>query len=208
LIDYADHHSGTMATSPGRLNPYKLGIELFRDIEDRWNRGAFGSEYEECEDLRTRAKWDRQLGEGTKKIFEVRRIYNDIGFIDEFLTPEFAEQNHLFTYRYNARANHYEIESRDFEDIKRQLLFQLTNFGEPIIEVVEANYQNRGELYLMHHWEEIDLRQDYAQATLENLQALWGRPVHIETAIQEKGSALFSYNGQQHEQRLLHKPAF
>ena len=33
LIDYADHHSGTMATSPGRINPYKLGIELFRDIE-------------------------------------------------------------------------------------------------------------------------------------------------------------------------------
>ena len=25
--------------TPGRLNPYKLGIELFRDIEDRWNKG-------------------------------------------------------------------------------------------------------------------------------------------------------------------------
>ena len=30
LIDYADHHSGTMATSRNRLNPYKLGIELLR----------------------------------------------------------------------------------------------------------------------------------------------------------------------------------
>ena len=136
----------------------------------------------------------------------MRRIYNDIGFIDEFLTREFAVQHNLFTYRYNARANQYEIESRDFEDIKRQLLFQLTNFGEPIIEVTEANYQNRGELYLVHHWEESNLRIDYAQATLENLQALWGRPVHIETVIQEKGSALFSYNGQQHEQRLLQRP--
>ena len=37
LIYYADHHSGTLASSPTRLNPYKLGIELFRDIEDRWN---------------------------------------------------------------------------------------------------------------------------------------------------------------------------
>ena len=36
LIDYADHHSGTMATSSRRLNPYKLGIELLRDIEYRW----------------------------------------------------------------------------------------------------------------------------------------------------------------------------
>ncbi|MFN8493971.1 MAG: SpoVR family protein [Caldilineaceae bacterium] len=206
LIDYADHHSGTLATSPGRLNPYKLGIELFRDIEDRWDRGAFGPEYEECQDIKARAKWDRQLGEGHKKIFEVRRIYNDIGFIDEFLTREFAEEHKLFTYRYNPRTNQYEIESRDFEDIKRQLLYQLTNFGEPIIEVTEANYQNRGELYLVHHWEEVDLRLDYAQATLENLHALWRRPVHLETILKEKGAALFSYNGQQHEQRLLQRP--
>merc|ERR1712096_600698 len=26
LIDYADHHSGTLGSSPGMLNPYKLGI--------------------------------------------------------------------------------------------------------------------------------------------------------------------------------------
>ena len=37
--------------APGALNPYKLGIELFRDIEDRWNKGRFGKEYDECDDL-------------------------------------------------------------------------------------------------------------------------------------------------------------
>jgi len=198
LIDYADHHSGTLATSPGRLNPYKLGIELFRDIEDRWNRGAFGPEYEDCDDRRARAKWDRQTGQGLQKIFEVRRIYNDVGFIDEFLTPEFAEQQQLFSFRYNPRANHYEIASREFADIKRQLLFNLTNFGEPIIEVTDANYQNRGELYLVHRWESIDLRLDYAQATLENLQAIWGRPVHLETIVTDKGTMRFSFDGKQH----------
>src|SRR2546427_9297040 len=51
VIDYADHHSGTMAMSRGRLNPYKLGIELLRDIEMRWNTGRFGKEYDECDDL-------------------------------------------------------------------------------------------------------------------------------------------------------------
>ena len=35
VIDYADHHSGTMATSPQRLNPDKLGVELIKDIEER-----------------------------------------------------------------------------------------------------------------------------------------------------------------------------
>ena len=28
IIDYADRHSGSMVMSPGKLNPYKLGIEL------------------------------------------------------------------------------------------------------------------------------------------------------------------------------------
>jgi stage V sporulation protein R len=51
VIDYADHHSGTMATSSRRLNPYKLGIELLRDIERRWNMGQFGPEWENCEDM-------------------------------------------------------------------------------------------------------------------------------------------------------------
>ena len=52
LVDYADHHSGTMATQPGRLNPYKLGIELLRDIEERWDKGRFGPEFDACDDLR------------------------------------------------------------------------------------------------------------------------------------------------------------
>ena len=28
VIDYADHHSRTMGTQPGKLNPYKVGLEL------------------------------------------------------------------------------------------------------------------------------------------------------------------------------------
>src|SRR5262249_7161892 len=61
LVDYADHHSGTMATQPGRLNPYKLGIELFRDIEERWDKGQFGPEYDDCDNFEERRRWDKQL---------------------------------------------------------------------------------------------------------------------------------------------------
>ena len=64
LVDYADHHSGTMATQPGRLNPYKLGIELLRDIEERWNKGQFGPEWEECDNYETRRKWDKSAWPG------------------------------------------------------------------------------------------------------------------------------------------------
>ncbi len=67
VIDFADHHSGTMAMQRGRINPYKLGIELLRDIEERWNKGQFGKEYDECDDLDKKRKWDLQLGLGRQK---------------------------------------------------------------------------------------------------------------------------------------------
>jgi stage V sporulation protein R len=193
LIDYADHHSGTVAVSPGRLNPYKIGLELFRDIEDRWNRGAFGPQYEDCNDMQARREWDHQLGLGRQKVFEVRRVYNDVGFIDEFMTEEFARQHKLFTFDYNDSTNQYEISGREFKEIKRRLLFQLTNFGQPIIEVVDGNHENRGELYLAHRYEGIDLDIPYAQGTLRNLYQVWKRPVHIETVAEKKVKMLFSY---------------
>jgi stage V sporulation protein R len=186
LIDYAEHHSGTVAAHAGRLNPYRMGLELLRDVEDRWNRGAFGPEYDDCRDMKARKNWDKKLGLGLQKLFEVRRIYNDIGFIDAFLTEDFARRHNLFAFDYNPTTSLYEISSRDFQAIKQKLLFQLTNFGQPIIDIVEANYGNRGELYLVHRHEGFDLDVEYAQATLENLYTIWNRPVHIETYDRDK----------------------
>jgi stage V sporulation protein R len=62
LIDFADHHSGTLAVQPGQLNPYKLGYELFKDIERRWDTGRFGKEFDECADIQAKAEWDTGAG--------------------------------------------------------------------------------------------------------------------------------------------------
>ncbi|MGD9100444.1 MAG: SpoVR family protein [Anaerolineae bacterium] len=202
LVDYAEHHAGTMATSRGRLNPYKLGLELLRDIEERWDKGRFGREWEECQDQATRRNWDRQLGLGRQKIFEVRRVYNDVGFIDTFLTPEFARRHKFFTYKYNPRTKEYVIDSRDFEAIKHQLLFHLTNFGQPVVAIQDANYGNRGELLLRHAYEGIDLKLDWALDTLENVHAIWSRPVHLETVVEDKPKR-FSFDGDEHTEKKL-----
>jgi len=202
VIDYADHHSGTLSTRPGRVNPYKLGIELFRDIEDRWNKGKFGKEYEECDDLMEKRNWDKKLGLGLQKIFEVRKIYNDVTFIDAFLTEEFCREQKLFTYKYNEQTQMYEIQDRDYKKIKDSLLFSLTNFGQPFIYIIDANYGNRGELYLHHRYEGVELRIDYAKDTLRNLYELWRRPVHLETMVGGK-AVLFSFDGKNHEEKRI-----
>lgn len=197
VIDYADHHSGTMATYGVRLNPYKLGIELLRDIEHRWNTGKFGKEYDECDDLEKRRKWDKQLELGRQKIFEVRRVHNDITFIDTFLTEDFCREHKLFSFAYQDPTANYVIESREFQKIKQRLLFSLTNFGQPWIYVLDGNYRNRGELLLRHQHNGIDLRQDWAAETLTNLQFIWSRPVHLQTLVEGKATML-SYDGTEH----------
>ncbi|MEK7729911.1 MAG: SpoVR family protein [candidate division KSB1 bacterium] len=199
VIDYADHHSGTMATGPGRLNPYKVGIELFRDIEDRWNKGKFGKEYEECDDYAAKRTWDKQVGLGRQKIFEVRKLYNDVMFIDAFLTPEFCREHKMFSYDYNERNGLYEISDREFKAIKQKLLFLLTNFGQPFIYVEDSNYRNRGELYLRHQHEGIDLKFDEARDTLKALHAIWSRPVNLETMADEN-KILLAFDGTEHKE--------
>ena len=200
VIDYADHHSGTMATSGRRLNPYKLGIELLRDIEHRWNTGKFGPEYDACEDLEEKRRWNRNLGLGRKKIFEVRRVHNDITFIDTFLTPEFCRDYKLFSFAFAEQTGQYVIESREFDLVKQRLLFSLTNFGKPFIYVVNGNHRNRGELLLKHHHNGIDLRMNEAKDTLANVQFIWSRPVHLETIVDGKQTVL-SYDGTEHTQK-------
>ncbi len=196
IIDFAETHSATMAVSPGGINPYKIGIELFRDIEDRWDRGRFGKEYDECQDLDEKLHWNRHLGLGREKIFQVRRIHNDVTFLDEFLTPEFCWRQKLFTFEYNKKRQGFEIFSKDFKEIKNKLLAQLTNFGQPFIYVEEANYANRGELLLWHRHDSVDLDQRWGRETLSNIYKVWSRPVHLRTLIENK-KRLWTHDGKE-----------
>lgn len=198
VIDFADHHSGTVAMTPQRVNPYKIGIELFRNIEERWDKGQFGKDYNECEDMVVKKKWDKKSGLGRKKIFEVRKIYNDVGFLDEFLTADFCRAYKLFAYSYNPLSNRYEISDREFDVVKKKLLISLTNFGSPIISVVDANFGNRGELKLYHEHDSIDLDIQYARETLKNLHKIWKRPVLIETKVNNQ-IKIYKFDGEEHK---------
>ncbi|MEX0799349.1 MAG: SpoVR family protein [Bacteriovoracaceae bacterium] len=196
FVDFADKHAGVMVMSKQNINPYKVGIELYRDIEFRWNTGRFGKDYNECESLEEKESWNKNLGLGRDKIFEVRKSHNDISFIDEFLTPEFCNRQQLFTYKYNPRSGRMEIDSRDFEAIKQKLLTQLTNFGQPIIEVDDANFMNRKELLLKHVHQGVDLDMQFASETMKNIFAIWKRPVNLGTKYEDK-EVIFHFDGKE-----------
>lgn len=202
LVDYASSHAGTVSMAGGKFNPYKIGIELFRDIEERWNTGKFGLEYERCTNMAQKKAWNKDLGLGRSKIFEVRKIYNDVMFIEEFLTPEFCQEHKLFTFQKNPQSDEYEIASREFEKIKQQLLFQLTNRGQPRIFVVDGNYQNRGELYLWHDYTGVEVKVATARETLQSLYHCWRRPVHLQVKVQDQYRRL-SFDGREYFEKSL-----
>ncbi len=195
VIDYADHCAAVFSMRPGTFNPYKIGLELWRDIERRWDRGQFGKEWEECDNYEEKLHWDRKTGEGQRKIFEVRTLYNDVTFIDTFLTEDFCNENQLFVFHYNERTHRNEISDREFAKIKAQLLWNLTNMGQPIIRVEDGNYQNRGELLLYHDHQGVDLDMNYARGTLQNIQMIWGRPVSVSTILSGRPK-LLTHDGQ------------
>ncbi|MGD9690639.1 MAG: SpoVR family protein [Phycisphaerales bacterium] len=185
IVQYADQHSGVVHMPPGGFNPYKIGIELWKDIEERWNTGRHGSEWDRLEGVGAKERFDDKSMRGRDRIFEVRRIYNDVSFIDEFLTEEFVERHRMFQTRRDPQTGEVRVVSRDFPRVKQTLLHHLTNRGEPFIYVVDGNYLNRGELYLAHQWSGLEVDVAKAGETLNNLRTLWGRPVHLQMRLKD-----------------------
>jgi stage V sporulation protein R len=128
-------------------------------------------------DIDYTAGWDRMR--------EVRESHNDVTFLDEFLTQEFVTDNHYFTYEYTQTSGDFRVTSTEYEDVKKKLLLQFTNFGKPTIAVYDGNFDNRGELLLGHQYNGIMLDRQQATAVLERVYRLWGRPVNLMTIVKE-----------------------
>ncbi|MGN6724536.1 MAG: SpoVR family protein, partial [Tepidisphaeraceae bacterium] len=145
---------------------------------------------------------DKGLGLGREKIFEVRKLYNDVMFIDEFMTDEFIEKHRYYQYGKDPHTGQLRIISRDPDRIRKSLMYRLTNMGRPFIYVVDGNYANRGELYLSHQHNGLDIDIKFAIETLKNIHAVWQRPCHLQARIDEE-MQLFSYDGVQPKQQTI-----
>jgi stage V sporulation protein R len=152
IVDFADCHAGATAVAPGQLNPYKLGIELFRHAHARGD-----------------------------DLFQLRRVHNDVSFIDHVVDEEFAQTNQLFVYRRNTRTGKNTVVDRDWVAIKEQLLRELSWCGSPRIQLAEADADGEGGLLLVHQHEGRDLKLDEAGAQLKTLAQVWEGPVHLLT---------------------------
>ncbi len=196
---YNLYNARVLATNPRAPNPYLIGLRFFEDIEDRWNKGKFGKEWEECEDPRKKESWDLGLGQGREKLFEVRRRYSDRFFVEQFLTEKLVEDLNL--YLYEGQQEHgeirYVITEKNWHRIRSLLVFQLSTFGTPLIMVEDGDYKGKRELYLKHAFEGIELDQEYREKTMEHVYYLWDRPIHLESMV-DGNKMVFSFDGTNH----------
>ncbi|WP_435154533.1 SpoVR family protein [Haladaptatus sp. DFWS20] len=128
---------------------------------------------------------DVDFAVGWNRMYEVRASHNDVTFLDGFLTKEFVTDNNYFTYEFSQTTGDYRVTSTQYEDVKKKLMLQFTNFGKPTIAVYDGNYENRNELLLGHHYNGVMLDIGQATRTLERIYDLWGRPVNLKTIVKE-----------------------
>jgi stage V sporulation protein R len=200
-------HSGVLSPSPSRMsiNPYYVGFQMLKDIERRWDGAPCAEGDEEPEtDWLGNAK-PRPTGCGWKKVFEVCEEENDVSFLRKYLTEPLVKRLDLYTYEREENANGDEewvVKSTDWQQVRDEMVDGMTNFGVPIVRVEDGDYKRHGELYLSHAHDGKDVDTEYAERVLRAVHRLWGRPVHLETKIEDE-RILLSFDGRENTQETL-----
>ncbi|MDN3955775.1 SpoVR family protein [Sporolactobacillus laevolacticus] len=188
-VEFAKLNAQVVQPSQQSLNPYYLGLKIFEDIEESYN---YPSEDMQAVGIKE--------GSGRNKIFEVRELESDQSFIRNYLSKKLVQREDLFLFE--KKAENYTITDKDWKNVRDQLVSMRINGGFPYIVVENGDYRNNGELLLKHRYEgtELDIRD--LEGVLKYLFQLWGRPVHLQTVIEDHPT-LFSFeSGEMKRKRL------
>ncbi|MEH6946620.1 SpoVR family protein [Bacillus sp. JJ634] len=180
-IEFAKLNAGVVQPSRTSINPYYLGLKVLEDIEERYDNPT--------DEMKKRGV---KPGSGREKLFEVREIESDISFIRNYLTKDLVMREDM--YLFQKQGKDYKIVDKAWEQVRDQLVSMRVNGGFPYITVNDGDYMRNGELYLKHWYEGIELDLKYLEKVLPYIYQLWGRPVHMESIMENK-TMLFSYDG-------------
>lgn len=189
-IEFAKLNASVVAPSTTSINPYYLGYKMFEDIEKRWDNPT----KEEQE------RFGRKPGQGREKIFEVREVEGDISFLRNYLTKQLVED--LDMYLFQKKGNDYTIVDKDWEHVRNELVNMRVNGGFPFLKVEDGDYLHKGELFVKHYFEGIELDVKYIEKTIPYLYYLWGRPVHLQTVIEGR-EVIFVNDGKKTHRKFL-----
>lgn len=181
-VAYARINSGVTSMPRVGLNPYALGMQLFKYIEELADKGKLSYDFQRIADERARREYNANTGKGSAFIFHLRQHFSDFLFVNTFIDQDFVDRNKLFVA--GKRLNRermvweYYVKSRRAEDYKQMVLDTL--YHPPVIGVDTEKSKN-GNLYLDHVFEGKPLYADFIPNTMMGIEYLWGKPVQLET---------------------------
>lgn len=163
----------------GRMNPYALGLAMFRDIkricldptdeDKKWFPDIAG-----CQD------WLRVFKDAMHN-------FKDESFIQQYLSPNVIRDFSLFAYKDDEKAATLEItgihESRGYQQVRDTLAsnYRLAD-NEPSIEAHQYFYKTDRRLVLKHTMHnDKPLEEANTREVLKHLYQLWEHPVLIQS---------------------------
>jgi stage V sporulation protein R len=188
-VEFARMHSSVLSPSKHDMNPYYVGLKMFEDVERRWNEPTDEE----------RERFGRQPGQGRQKVFEVRQLESDVAFLRNYLTEKLVHDLDLYIYKVEDHGKLTVVE-KDWQKIRDMIVGSMTNFGVPYIQVEDGDYRKARELYLRHVYEGREIDIAYAERVLRYIHRLWGRPVHLETVLDNQATVL-SYDGRENARK-------
>jgi len=153
-------HNLVIRPHVGGLNPYHLGFEMFRRIEERF---------------------------GLDECFIARESLNDSSFLLSYLTQTDCEDLGMFSFSLKKKIGYLINEISDNEGWKTIRSSLVKNVGTNAMPVIYAvDVDREFVLHLQHEHDDRDLELDHADHVVEHIKVLWGDDVKLSTVIEDE----------------------
>ncbi len=196
-------HSGVLASNKRSLNPYHLGMTIFECIEDYYNGNLTDEEQSwlKKENIPLPLRFDGELKDSPaiQALRDIMAHNDDQSFVRNYFNKIVADRMGLYIYeeRQSLGADTvYVVKDTGWQKIRDKLVASMDNCGNPLIVVIDGDYNHASELYLRHEFDGQSLDPEYIAKTLPYVFALWQRPVHLETVDSQSDKKItYAYDG-------------
>ena len=175
-LEFIVRHNQVVRPFNHDLNPYHIGLLLWRDIFYRSNN-MDPADAQEIADLNGNGKMDT--------LFEVRESDRDSSFLRRHLTENLVRELGLFEYEFRGdqKVVGNIADSEGWARVKETLLKNVGMNTVPVIKVEDADFGHKHTLFLVHYHDGRDLDLEYAEKTLFYISRLWPGEVVLETML-------------------------
>ncbi|MDI6806244.1 MAG: SpoVR family protein [Candidatus Aenigmarchaeota archaeon] len=156
-VEYCISKAGVLTQPKLDVNPYTLGIAVWKAIKEKY---------------------------GFAKCLDVRRDYEDLLFVDEFLTEDVCRESNLYTYRESADKKQVVIEDTSLDKVKERLIAGIDS-RVPVIKPFE---ESKSKLVLQH---EQDVRGGLDEKVMPSFMGavyrLWKNDISLKAKVYDPG---------------------